>query len=302
MLGFPARVKTTWRTGLVHTAAVRAVAVVSRRAGEPPQLRHAAIAGRSKGVLAWRATQKLLEELPRRKSPVSAVLDAANYQLLVTESLGLGADETRAAVRWKIKDQIDFAAEDAVLDTFQLPAARGNEGILQVVVSQTSSISELEAIVDGTACDLDVVDIPELALRNLMALTTQDSSGCLFVLLGRGNILIVISCLGVLYVARRIDAALGADADQLALEIQRSMQYYESQFDRAPISEILLGPDNESARTLAPQLAEFCGVGCEVLNLGKLLRLDPAVAAVEQPELLLAVCAALRHSTSGASA
>jgi MSHA biogenesis protein MshI len=302
MLGFPSRKKTTWRTGLVHTAATRAIAVVSRRPGEAPILRHAAVAGRAKGVLAWRATQKLLEQMPRRKSPVSAVLDAIDYQLLVTESPGLGADDTRAAVRWMIKDQIDFPAEEAVVDTFQLPAARGNEGMLQVVVSQASCISELEAIVDGTACDLDVIDIPELALRNLMALTPQDSSGCLFVLLGRGHIFILISCLGVLYVARRIDAALGADADQLALEIQRSMQYYESQFDRAPINEILLGPANEATRALAPRLAEACGAGCEALALSALLRTDPGVIAVEQPELLLAVSAALRHSTTGFAA
>lgn len=302
MLGFAVRKKSTWRTGLVHTAATRAVAVVSRNAGEAPLLRHAAIAGRAKGMLAWRATQKLLEDIPRRKAPVSAVLDAADYQLLVTESPGLDADDTRAAVRWKIKDQIDFPADDAVIDTFQLPAARGNEGMLQVVVAQASCINELEAIVEGTACELDVVDIPELALRNLMALTPQDSSGCLFVLLGRGHIYILISCIGVLYVARRIDAALGAETEQLALEIQRSMQYYESQFDRAPINDILLGPANSTTRELAPRLAEACGVGCDVLNLGTLLRTEPGVAAVEQPELLLAVCAALRYSNTGAVA
>jgi MSHA biogenesis protein MshI len=302
MLGFRSPGSTHIRTGLVHGTATRAAAVVQRRDGRGPALIHAAFAGRAKGMLAWRATQLMLQSTPRRKSAVSMVLDAADYQLLLTESLDLPPDELRAAIRWKIRDQIAFPAEEAVIDTFQLPAVRGASSMLQVVVTPPASIAELETIVRDTSRELDVIDIPELALRNLMTLMPQDSTGCLFVMLGRATVYILISCLGTLHVVRRIDAALGADADMLALDIQRSMQYYESQFDRAPINEIVLGPDNEQARAMAPRLAEACGVGCEVIDVRRLLECDAAVTAIDQPETLLAVAAALRPSTQGPSA
>ena len=287
------------RAGLVHGVRARAAAVVSCRPGKPPRLLHVVSEGPASGMLAWRATQSMLEKLPQKKAMVSAVLDASDYQLLLTENIELPPPERRAAVRWKIRDQINMAAEDAVIDCFELPESRGQPGMLQVIVASPSSVNDLEAIVTGASRELDVIDIPELALRNLIMHLPQDTSGSVFVLLGRSAVNILVSWMGVLFVARRLDVSLGLNVDQLALELQRSVQYYESQFDRAPVNEIVIGPDNQQARELAPLLAEACGLQCAVLDLPRILAMDPGVGPVDQPEMLLAIGAALRPTKEG---
>lgn len=289
----------TLRAGVVHGTRARAAALVSRRAGQMPRLLQVLAEGPAKGVLAWRATQAMLEKLPHKKAAVSAVLDPTDYQLLLTDNMQLPADELRAAVRWKIREQISIPAEEAVIDVFQLPESRGQPGMLQVIVALPSSIEDLESIVTGSARELDVVDIPELALRNLIMLLPQDVSGAVFVLLGRNAVNILVSWMGVVYVARRIDATLGLEVEQLALEVQRSVQFYESQFDRAPINEIVVGPANDRARELTPQLAEACGLHCSVLDLASVLDLDPGLGPIDQPEMLLAIGAALRPTREG---
>jgi hypothetical protein len=52
---------------------------------------------------------------------VGTVLDVADYQLLLVESPDVLAAELKAAVRWRLKDIIDFPLEDAVVDVFGIP-------------------------------------------------------------------------------------------------------------------------------------------------------------------------------------
>jgi MSHA biogenesis protein MshI len=299
MFKFRNRAATQWRTGVVHTKPARAAAIVARKLDQAPKLLQVAVSGRPQGVLAWRATQALLEGLPHRRAPVSAVLDPAEYQLLLSEKLDLPAEELRAALRWRIREQLTTPIDDTVIDVFHLPEQRGNERVTQVVATSQTSINELEAIVHGAKRRLDVVDIPELALRNLMVLMPQDATGCALILLGRTAINILITCQGVLFVARRIDPALVGDAEQLSLQLQRSLQYYESQFDRPGINELVLAPACDRARELAPQIAQATGLSCDVIDVPAFLPCEGDPGPLDQPEALLAVGAALRSSAQG---
>jgi MSHA biogenesis protein MshI len=302
MFGLGSHSAELLRTGLVHSKPARAAAIVRRAAGAVPQLLHTVFELHATGEHSERATQALLSRLPKRKSPVAAVLDAADYQIMATEPLELPAAELREAVRWRIRDQISVPAETAVLDCYALPAARGTTASLQVVVAPPASVNTLENILASASRELEVIDIQELALRNLMALLPQDAHGCAFVFLGRSAINILISSAGVLFVARRIDAALRGGGSQLALEIQRSLQYYESQFDRAPISEVIVGPDGADARALVPEIASASGLNVQVLDLAAVLQIGAGVQSIDQPELLLAIGAALRPTAAGDAA
>ena len=294
MFGWKSLTADLLRTGLVHSRPARAAAVVQRPASGPPVLLHAAFEAHTSGERGERATQALLARLPKRRCPIAAVLDAADYQIIATEPLDLPPAELREAVRWRIRERSSVPAEHAVLDCFSLPAARGSATSLQVVVAPPASIDALASIASLAARELRVIDIQELALRNLMALLPQDRLGCAFVFRGRSTINILISCAGVLYVTRRIDAGLRGGGTQLALEIQRSLQYYESQFDRAPIGEIVIGPDCAEARALVPEIASASGLQVHVLDLGSVMQFAPDIGTVTEPELLLAIGAALR--------
>jgi MSHA biogenesis protein MshI len=294
MFGLRSHSAEQLRSGLVHGKPARAVAVVRREGAAVPQLVHARFEAHTTGEHGDRATQALLAAVPKRRCPIAAVLDAAEYQIVATEPLDLPQDELREAVRWRIRDQSSVPADSAALDVFSLPAARGSNVSLQVVVAPPASVQALKNITAAASRELDIIDIQELALRNLMALLPQDQVGCAFVFLGRSAINILISRAGVLYVARRIDAGMRNGSAHLALELQRSLQYYESQFDQAPIGEVIVGPDNDEARALVPEITDASGLRVQVLDLSTIVQLADGLPPVSQPELLLAIGAALR--------
>ena len=87
--------------------------------------------------------------------------------------------ELKAAIRWRIRDLIDFHIDDAVLDVFDTPpsGARGVQEHLYAVVSKSSLVRERVDLLLDVGIELEIIDIPELALRNIAAKLEQDSSG-----------------------------------------------------------------------------------------------------------------------------
>jgi MSHA biogenesis protein MshI len=300
MLGLRSQSAKLLRTGLLHGVSARAAALVSHVEGDRPQLLQAVFEARNGSAAPSRGTQQMLQRLRGTHSPVAAVLGATDYQIVSSAVPDLPPEEQREALRWRIRDQVSIPAETAVIDCFALPATRGAGASLQVIVAPPAAIDAIEAVVRGARRTLGSVDIEELALRNLMTQLPQEAYGCALVFIGRGAINILVSCAGVLYLSRRLDASLRNDGTQLALELQRSLQYYESQFDRAPVVEAIIGPDGDAARVLAPEIAAASGLQVKLLELGACLDLAPGVAALNEPELLLAIGAALRPANAAA--
>ena len=51
-------------------------------------------------------------------------LDIGAYSLLFVEAPDVPSSELRAAIRWRVKDLIDFHIDDAVIDVFDVPNQR----------------------------------------------------------------------------------------------------------------------------------------------------------------------------------
>ena len=99
------------------------------------------------------------------------------YRLLLVEAPDVPADELRAAVRWRIKDLIDFHIDDAVIDVFEMPPhARGGPQRMMYAVTAKAEVvkREIERI-ESAGLKLGVVDIPELSLRNIATLLESGS-------------------------------------------------------------------------------------------------------------------------------
>jgi len=149
-----------------------------------------------------------------------------------------------------------------------------------------------------------------MCLRNLSALLPQDEQGVALVALGEGFAQLTLTCQGVLYLARRIDLERRAETSSegegaqaaiaaLALELQRSLDYYESHYDRPPISTIVVACGAERGPTLVTELAAATGLAVAPMELHELFEIADHV----EPDLrwpgLLALGAALRVERSG---
>lgn len=207
-------------------------------------------------------------------APTVLVLPIDQYQVFQVERPeGLDDAELADALKWKLKDFLDFSPTEAVSDVFSFPedATRGRGSLVNLVAARKSLVQELVALVNAAGLALQQIDIAELALRNFAAGLDAGNVGVAVVHL-RDRYGQMVICRGeTLYLSRRLelsyddlqDASKQEDAVQsLALEMQRSMDYFESQLGQAPPSTIRLVA-RDSVLPLTSMLGSYMAVGLE---------------------------------------
>lgn len=208
------------------------------------------------------------------------VLAASDYNLFLVDAPPVAAEEMASAVRWKIKDLLDYPVEQAVIDVFTLPPdATPNRptGRVYAVAAAKSRLQQLITLVNQSGLELRAIDIPELALRNITSHLEDDYNGLAFLSLEPGGGVLNIVKQGQLYLTRRInlpvsqnmtaDADWGGQQDRLVLEIQRSLDYFESQMGQQPVSRIVLAPRGRDTSVLLDVLTSSLAPPVVALNL-----------------------------------
>lgn len=247
-------------------------------------------------------------DLARERCTMS--LETGEYTLLLTEAPIVPREDMRSAVRWRIKDLIDFPVDDALVDVFDVPkgGATGAAHSIYVVAARNNAIRRVADLCSDAGINLDVIDISELAQRNLATLCAEDAAGLALLLLEADHGLITITRGGELYFSRRIEVGIetlrGAESsavyfEQVALEVQRSLDYFDSHFREAPVGHLMVAP-----LPPASGLIEFLNSNLNIqvveVRIANRVACDPAQAALLEEHCLTALGAALRDEGPGA--
>ena len=239
-------------------------------------------------------------------SPCNYVLTPRDYNLYLIESPPVEPQELKSAVRWKIKDLLDIPAEEAAIEVFPVPedAFQGRSKMLYVVVAQKSRIESIVELVSKCDLNLSSIDIPELAMRNISSQFLNDEHGLAFMDLRRAGSTLNMSRAGQLYLTRKINTQLDNNVmaspdweslrDRLVLEIQRSLDYYESQMAQNPISQVVLAPRVADTQQMADSLSEVMAVKISVLDYASRLDHAEGIEPQQQQSCMVAIGAALR--------
>lgn len=242
-----------------------------------------------------------------RGAPCNALLSAQDYNLYLVDAPQVEESEMRAAVRWKVKDLLDIPLEEAVIDVFPVPedAFPSRNRMLYVVAAQKDRVRAMIELVSRAGLVLQCIDIPELAMRNITSLFGDDRNGLAFVALKNTGSSLNLSREGNLYLTRRINTQVSTDImetgdwdglrDRLVLEVQRSLDYYESQMGQNPVSRVMLAPRRSDARALASSLDEAMAANVGVLGFADRLDHDPGIAEETLHACMMAIGAALRN-------
>jgi MSHA biogenesis protein MshI len=212
-------------------------------------------------------------------------------------------DELRAAVRWRIKDLIDFHIDDAVIDVFEVPphARGGASRMMYAVTAKADFIKQQIEQVEGAGLKLDVIDIPELSLRNVATLLEDTERGTAFLHLDERRCTLLLVRQGVLYLARHVEIGVASleeagelRADLIAgltLEIRRSLDYFESHYEQTSIQQLYTSGLDSPDRA---QIAEELGITVRDIELKNLFDVDDTLSNELQRLCLPAIGAALR--------
>ena len=234
------------------------------------------------------------------------VLEMGCYQLLQMVPPDVPQDEMREAIRWQIGDLIDYAPEEAVIDFFPIPSGnqRQQSSSAYVVVAHRDQVTQRVTWLRGPRLKIRAVDIPELALCNLLHQLPDTGRGVGFLYFEDDSGLILLSSGKKLCLARNLpfgtqelvgeDGRLEQSIDALALEIQRSFDFYERNFAQVSIASLVVAPQEFDTDRLLEGLHAALGVDVTTLDLRQILECPDPLPAHTGPSLL-AIGAALRE-------
>ena len=249
---------------------------------------------------------RLATEHHLTRSRCVTVLDPSEYSLLLTEAPNVAPDELRAALRWRVKDLIDFHINDATLDVFDLPGDKtaGRARSMYAVAARSAAIQKRVNLMDAAGINLDVIDIPEMAQRNIAALLPEDAKGVVLLSFTPGGGLITITKQTEIYLSRNIDIGLetllqgGETAelfDRVVLEVQRSLDYFDSHFRQAPVGHLALAPMPQEVPGLVEHLKNNLSLTVTTVDLMQLLQCRQQISPAQQSLCLNTLGAALRQ-------
>lgn len=245
-----------------------------------------------------------LNKMRLQKLPCHFVLTSGSYQLVLGEAPKVPDEELAEALRWRIKDLIQFPVQQAVVQGFFLPedSARGTSRMAYAVAAQRGVIENLSNYARSLKLNLLSIDIPELALRNLVHFCAEDGKrGVALVKLGQGSGSLIIVRDNNLYLSRQFNLPYNAGllddlpADNLILEVQRSLDYFERQMRQVPPSQIYLCGENVTADKLTPTIRNSFATPIQLLPLEEKIQLKDATQSAILPLCVNAIGAALRQ-------
>ncbi len=222
-----------------------------------------------------KALRGRVEALGLSGAPCNLVMASGQYQLLLVEAPNVPATELRDAMRFRVRDLISFPVDEAIIDAAPLPAdaGRGGQSMAYVVAGRQSSLLPVIELVNNAGLFLQTIDIEEMALRNLAIHAAEEGRAVALVKLHPGGGVISLVREGFLYLARRFDLAYGGGLlddlpeDNLALELQRSLDYFERQMGQAPPNCIYVCGENLSEDKLSAGLRQSLAVPLRLLPL-----------------------------------
>lgn len=268
------------------------------------------------------ALSELVAESKLEDVPCVVVLEREFYSLRLVDKPSVEEDEVAGSLVWFIKDLIDFDPSDAVIDytDFPVDASRGRDAKIFVAAARKSAVTEATELLSHCGLTLDAVDVPEFAMRNIAGLLPTQVAGTLLLDLGLKDGLLTICHDDMLYFTRpissgtaQIDDAIGHEIafddsdgelshqvrgllDDLLLEVQRSLDYYESELGKAPASRLIIGPSTSEIGPYLPYLTEqLRPVAVSQIDLNTAVACEEPMSNELQSHSLLALGGALRN-------
>jgi len=307
MFGFGTSKLAKTLTGVIPGAAGIAIARVRQRNSGQPVLETCSFEQASANNAADQGRR--LKSYGLDKQHCVTVMSPGDYQLLVVDAPRVPEPELRAAIRWQLQELIDFHVDDAVLDIFDTPAggAHPEQNKLSVCVARSATVRQRIDQLEKAGINLEIVDIPELAVRNIAARLPENANGMVVLHFEQDQCLITIIRQSILYLTRNLDIGyrhlqdgypdLQSFQQRLVLEIQRSMDYYERNFRQVPVRNIIVFPAPAAIHGLTVALQESLGVPARTITINEVLECNPEPDAETASRCLLAIGAALRTET-----
>lgn len=319
---FPKKTSKNLSSIVEHTEGL-AFACITARHDKKPLLRHCAFQSQISDPET--TLKQLLKQTEAAKFPITTLLDANNFLLLLMQRPSVEDNELVDSVRWQIKDQLDYPVAEAIIQILEIPKQqeRGRLPMIYVIASHSKTLKASVNLFNENKLNLQYIDIPEMAQRNIASLLPEDFIGVALLNMQRNHSLLTITHEGELYLSRIIDigyehlepneqnpvqsdglsleastSELELNIDKIVLEIQRSLDYYESHYGKVRIGNLVIAPLEYEILGFNDQLENNLGLIVRSLELDEIIDSNKELDLALQAKCFNAIGAALRNSVA----
>jgi MSHA biogenesis protein MshI len=194
--------------------------------------------------------QGAVKDYGMARATCTTLLEPADYQILLVEAPNVPADELKAAIRWRIKDLIEYHVDDATVDVLEVPGDAQAKA-MYAVATPNEVVQKRIGIFEEAKVSLKVIDIPEMAQRNIAALFESSEKATAMLAFSPWGGLLTVSHKGELLLTRRLEVTSVQLAqrehgdhyrERVATEASRSLDNFERQRHSVAVGELLLAP------------------------------------------------------------
>lgn len=249
---------------------------------------------------------KMVGDLDLTNTPCHVVFSTAKYQLLQIDRPQVPDTELKQALKWAVKDQV-VAQGDLVVDYVDLPAQTSGADKINVVALPESDVLEVCDGLQRTGLILQSIGAAELATCDLL----EESNDAVMTLVQQAGYDLCLNIVkkGQLYFSRRLrgyenlstfneqELQMGV-GDNLSVDIQRSMDYFESQLKQAPVKKILLGVETDILDSFASLMQQLTFMPVTSFKPGNITFINNGLSGQYLPSLGAAM-AQTRQSGEG---
>ncbi|HIV73428.1 MAG TPA: PilN domain-containing protein [Candidatus Aquabacterium excrementipullorum] len=244
-----------------------------------------------------RGLRTLSRAHPLRGVSLASVLARTQYRLVSTELDELPREEWAGAVRWRLKEQVDFPVDDAIVDVLGVPQDTQNRATQSAIalLEPQSEANKLSLAVDDAGLRWTAIEVPETGLRNICALAETETQAHALIAFGNEHALLVITLGGELVMTRTIEVASaaltgseearGGAVGRAGLEVLRTLDTFERTHSKATLSGLSVALPGGAA-SMAEVLADLVYVPVKPLELGQLIDVSALAAEPDKVEAL----------------
>ena len=211
------------------------------------------------------ALQEWVHRNDLQKCSCVCLMSADDCDVYQVEKPQVDDAELVPALTWRIKDLISYDVGSAVVDFYPMPVSnKNNTQQVSVVAAQESIVAAYVECIKSTGLKLMAIDVPSLVGANLK--NVQQAAGQTLAVLSLTESAGFLNIYHDtdLYVSRdfkigtsqlsQVTADDESTYDSLLLEIQRSMDYFESYYGLGSVSKLLIFPQVAATEKMAMYL------------------------------------------------
>lgn len=236
----------------------------------------------------------------------STVLNQDEYDIVITQAPDIADHELATALRWQLQEFTAIPLQNAAIAICPIPWIRNNtdQKSVYAIIADNQLLKNRIELLTRAGINLNIVDIPEMALLNIATRLPENEQGIAVLWLNQHDGMLLLVKAGLLMLVRKLAFGLAdmhktpevANFEPLLVELQRSLTYVESHYTDVTLRHLALFPTVSDIAPLVNYLKSNIDLQIRMINLPELLTIGNGLHP-QWNQFIIPLGAALRQDT-----